>query len=94
MITREFSRDFLREELELPYNALEERIIANTGWSNIYEIVFEYEGKFYMTNYFCSATGMQDEISWNYLKTVKCTEVEIKDVVVKQWVPVGVKKDI
>jgi len=91
--TREFSREFLREELDLPYSALEERIIEVTRWSIQYEIVFEYEGKFYMTYYSEGATEMQDESPWEYDETVECTEVELKDVTVKKWVPIGVRKE-
>jgi len=91
MIMREFSRDFLVEELELHYSALEERIIETSRRLKTYEIVFEYEGNFYRTTYSTGATEMQDERPWECLKRVTCTEVELKDVIVKKWVPIGTR---
>ena len=47
-----FSKDYLVNELDLPWcNTIVDRIINTTRWSIIHEIVFENQGKFYMTTY-------------------------------------------
>lgn len=86
---RTFESKFLREELELPWNAMIDEVVDNSRWSIQHEIIFEYEGKFYRTSYSVGATEQQDEGPWEYDDTVECTEVEQKEVLVKQWVPVN-----
>ena len=46
------------------------------------------KGKFYMTTYSVGATEMQWEKPWEYEEEVECTEVELKEVKVKKWIPV------
>lgn len=88
--TKVFSKDYLMDELDLPYeNTIVNRIINTTRWSIIHEIVFEDNGKFYMTTYSEGATECQDESPWEYDDDeIKCTEVELKEVKVKKWIPV------
>lgn len=88
--TKVFNKDYLMDELDLPYeNTIVNRIVNTTRWSIIHEIVFEDNGKFYMTTYSEGATECQDESPWEYDDDeVKCTEVELKEVKVKKWVPV------
>lgn len=83
-----FSKDYLKDELDLPYSAILDKIIDTSRWSIIHEIVFEDNGKFYSTTYSEGATEMQDERPWEYDERVECTEVELKEVKVKKWVPV------
>ena len=84
-----FSKDYLVNELDLPWhNTIVNRIIDTTRWSIVHEIVFEDQGKFYMTTYSEGATECQDERPWEYDDEIKCTEVELKEVKVKKWVPV------
>lgn len=89
-IIKVFDRDFLINELDLPYENVYERIIDTNRWSVIKEIVFEYEDKFYMTEYSEGATECQDESPWEYEDEIECVEVELKEVVVKKWMPVEV----
>ena len=87
--TKVFSKDYLMDELDLPYdNTIVDRIVNTTRWSIIHEIVFEDNGKFYMTTYSKGATECQDERPWEYKDEIKCTEVELKAVKVKKWIPV------
>lgn len=87
--TKVFNKDYLMDELDLPYeNTIVNRIINTTRWSIIHEIVFEDNGKFYMTTYSEGSTECQDESPWEYDDEIKCTEVELKEVKVKKWVPV------
>jgi hypothetical protein len=87
-MNRTFNKEFLINELDLPYGALERRIIDTSRWSNIYEIIFEYEGRHYKTTYSEGATERQDESPWEYDDDVECVEVEKKLVQVEKWVPV------
>lgn len=85
-----FSRDYLKDELGLPYeNAIKDTIIDTGRWSIIHEIIFEDKGKFYSTTYSVGATECQDERPWEYEKEVECVEVELKEVKVKKWMPVA-----
>lgn len=86
-----FSKDYLRDELDLPSSALVDDIIDNSRWSIHHKIVFEDKGKFYQTYYSEGATEMQDESPWEYDDDVECTEVELRDVKVKKWMPVKEK---
>ena len=85
-----FNKEYLTKELGLPYDCklIEDDIIDTTRWSIVHEIVFEDKGKFYMTTYSEGATEYQDERPWEYENEVKCTEVELKEVKVKKWIPV------
>ena len=89
-MTKKFSREYLTKELGLPYDCklIKDDIIDTTRWSIVHEIVFEDKGKFYMTTYSEGATEYQDERPWEYEDEVKCTEVELKEVKVKKWIPV------
>ena len=85
-----FNKEYLTKELGLPYDCklIKDDIIDTTRWSIVHEIVFEDKGKFYMTTYSEGATEYQDERPWEDEDEVKCTEVELKEVKVKKWIPV------
>lgn len=88
-----FKKEFLVNKLDLPYNALEDKIVNSKRWSLIREIIFEYDSKFYRTSYSQGATEMQEEEPWEYIDEVECTEVIKKEVTVMQWVPVEEKQE-
>ena len=86
-----FKKDFLINDLDLPYNddiIQEDNIIETSRWSEIHEIVFAYNNKYYKTEYSQGLTEMQDESPWEYEEEVVCVEVELKEVLVKQWINV------
>lgn len=83
-----YSKDYLRNELDLPYEALEDNITSTSRWSIHHDIIFEDNGKFYKEHYSEGATEMQDERPWEYDNEIECTEVELKEVLVKKWMPV------
>ncbi|HBN95102.1 MAG TPA: hypothetical protein DDZ66_02285 [Firmicutes bacterium] len=83
-----FKKEFLINECDLPWAALEDKIIDNSRWSIHHEIIFEYEGKFYKTYYSVGATESQDERPWEYEDEVDCTEVVQQEIKVMAWVPV------
>ena len=90
MAVKKFSKDYLKDELDLPYsNTIVDRIIDTTRWSIVHEIVFEDNGKFYQTTYSEGATEMQDERPWEYEDEVECEEVELREEKVKKWMSVG-----
>lgn len=90
MSVKKFSKDYLKNELDLPYsNTIVDRIIDTTRWSIVHEIVFEDNGKFYQTTYSEGATEMQDERPWEYEDEVECEEVELREEKVKKWMSVG-----
>lgn len=85
---KKFSKEYLTNELDLPYNAIEDKIIDSGRWSINHEIIFENNGKYWKTWYSVGATEEQDERPWDYVDEVKCTEVEKKIIQVEQWVEV------
>lgn len=76
---------------EVIYDAVYDEIIDHTRWSVVHAVVFKYEGKYWQTKYSVGATESQDERLWEGQDEVACREVELKEVLVKQWVPVEVK---
>jgi len=87
-----FETEFLKNELDLPYGAIEDNIVDNSRWSIHREIIFEHEGKFYRTHYSEGATECQDERPWESEDEVECTEVTQQEIKVMAWVPVKEEK--
>lgn len=87
-MTKKFSKEYLTNELDLPYNAIKDKITDSSRWSIYHEIVFEDDGKYWKTWYSVGATEEQEERPWDYEDEVKCTEVEKKIVQVERWVEV------
>lgn len=83
-----FKKDYLVGELELPYSALEDKILGKSRWSLLHAIIFELDGKFYRTSYSTGATEGQDESPWEYEEEINCIEVMKRDVMTTQWVNV------
>ena len=95
MVMRTFKKDFLTEELGLPWDScfiIYDKIIDNTRWSIIHELVFEIkeegETKYYKTTYSEGATEFQPERPWEYKDEVECIEVEQRTVTRVEWVPI------
>ena len=80
-----FSKEYLKNNLDLPYSALEDKIVDTSRWSVHHEIIFADQGKFYKTYYSEGATEMQDERPWEYDNEIECTEVHIIEKLVKVW---------
>ena len=87
-VNKVFDKKFLVDELDLPYEALSDRIVDTSRWSEHHEILFEYENVFYLTSYSCGATEIQDESPWEYDESVKCFVVEKKIVEVEKFVKI------
>ena len=74
--------------MDLPWSAIEDRVLDTTRWSVTHEIIFKYEEKFYRTLYSIGATEIQDERPWEYVDEVDCTEVKQIEKLIKVWEPV------
>jgi hypothetical protein len=87
---RVFNKDYLVDELRLPYYntdiIVEDNIIDALRWSIVHELIFEENGKFYRTTYSEGATEMQSEKPWQYKDEIECEEVVLKEVKIKKWV--------
>ena len=86
MNTIKLHRDYLKNELDLPYTAIKDTITDTRRWSVDHEIIFLHDGKYWQTHYSVGATEQQDESPWEYDTEVECTEVELKEVTVTKWV--------
>lgn len=87
---RKFKREDLLE-LGLPYDSDDvvlDEVDDTSRWSVIHNLIFKHEDKYYQTSYSVGATEMQYERPWEYEDEVTCVEVELKEVVVKKWVPI------
>ena len=52
MVKKTFKRDYLEDELDLPWGAIEDNIVDQGRWTTQHEIVFkDNDGKYYMTTY-------------------------------------------
>ena len=72
--------------------SIEDNIIESDRWSYLNEVIFKdvESGKHYKSNYRTGATENQDESPYEYADNEEeCIEVEQKEVLVKQWVPIG-----
>lgn len=78
----------LLDELQLPYDTIENKIIGKGRWSILREIVFKYQDKYWSTHYSTGATEEQYESPWEHVDQVECIEVHEVEVKVKKWVPV------
>lgn len=88
-----FPKDFMREDVLYGCNEdvemIYDDIIDTTRWSEIHEIVFKYQDKFYMTTYSCGATECQDESPFEYDDDeIQVTEVKPVEVTVTKYKPV------
>ena len=50
MSTIKLHKDYLLEELNLPYSAIKDTITSTSRWSENHEIIFANDGKFYKTS--------------------------------------------
>lgn len=78
-------RDYLKNELDLPYSAIKDDISGQGRWSTRHTIVFAHDGKFWETGYSEGSTESQDESPWEYEEEVECVEVHIVEKIMKVW---------
>lgn len=75
-------------DMDLPGEALEDKVIDTSRWSTFHEIIFKKDDKFYQTVYSIGSTESQDESPWEYDDTIVCTQVEKRKVEVEKWMPI------
>ena len=85
MIIIKLHKDYLMDELGLPYSAIKDTITSTSRWSEHHEIIFAHDGRFYRTHYSQGLTESQDESPWEYEQEIECTEVELTEKLVKVW---------
>ena len=77
--------DYDEEEVLSIYN----KLIDTSRWSEIYEQVFLFNGKYYKTSYSVGATECQDERPYEYEgDEIACIEVIPKEVTSIIYVPI------
>lgn len=87
-IKRIFTREFM-EENDYPWELASQEFIESHRWYDIWEGVFEFEGKHYQVTYAIPSTEMQEEDPWgDGVDEIEATEVVWLPVVQHKWVPV------
>jgi len=78
-----FARDELREVIWNDSEILKrvrDELVYTTRWATVHDLIFEYNGKFYQTEYRRGATECQDEQPFEYdgdsEGMIECREVE------------------
>jgi len=95
VIKRPFPKEDLqalawREHDEDVYEVIMSEISDTSRWSVYYEMVFKFDGKFYVTYYSKGATECQDESPYEYEpEEVLCIQVEPVEVTVTEYQPVN-----
>lgn len=86
-LTAEQARDIVWESDE-DWQSVEEEVVGNDRWSIHKTGVFKHipTAKFYRFNWSVGATEYQDEQPYEYDKEVEVAEVELREILVKQWV--------
>jgi hypothetical protein len=90
MPTRSFTPDEL-DELDIPYRSVAgtDEIVDQSRWMTHHRAICEVDGKFYEFLYQRGSTEMQDgEDQWYDEDPIVAREVELREVTVKQWLPV------
>ena len=72
--------------LGLPESAVKDVIYDGCSVFNKHEIVFNYEGKYYKTNYKSKKQGVMSP--WLHNSTIECVEVKPVAVTTTKWVEV------
>jgi len=89
-----FTKEFLQDIADLDHDPQlveinKDEIIENTRWSEIHEVVFKTNGKFYASEYSTGLTEQQSEDPYEYDgDMIECIEVEPKEITVIEYVKV------
>jgi len=86
--TRQELRDVLYEDNEKS-KIISDRIIENSRWSILHELIFRFddmpEDEAWRVSYTVGATEQQDESPWEYEETDEATLVRRVEKLVKVW---------
>lgn len=88
--TRLFTVDELKE-LDVPHDMVAEEIRDQSRWETFHTGVFlePSSGKHYEIDWAEGSTEYQENDYWGGEDTVLATEVELREVTIKKWVPVN-----
>lgn len=90
--TRKFTRDYLRDELDLPGGefSLKERVIGRRRWDTDYELIFRTpetpKGYGWLTSYSTASTENGDTRPFDDEEEHECTLVRLVPKMSKTWV--------
>ena len=80
-----FTREFMIDH-DYPWELMDKELIDQRRWYNIWEGVFEFEGKFYQVNWAEGSTEIQEDTdTWFEEPYIKATEVEKIPVQSYEW---------
>lgn len=100
MATKIFTKDYLVNELDLPYDedlVISDKITDTGRWSIHHSLIFKdpADDKFYKVSYSVGATENQPEAPWEYDNTITGTQVVKRSLIKSEFVPVDSdRKDI
>jgi len=83
-------QDLLREDIyefeEQPIDIVSDKVVDNSRWSVIHDLLFKHGDKIYFARYSRGATENQDEMPFEYEgPEIECPEMEEYEVVVKKY---------
>lgn len=74
--SKEDLQDLARGDHRDEFEVIKDEIVDTSRWSNIYEMIFKYDDRFYQTSYSVGATECQDERPYEYESDeIECDEV-------------------
>lgn len=81
---RKFTRNELLDILESD-QVIVDQLSKRFRWSVQHKLIFEHEGKFYLTSYSVGATESQCERPWEYQDEIECEEVKKVIKQIENW---------
>ena len=89
---KEFDKEYLTEELELPWwneHVVLDEIIDKSRWDDYHRLVFkDLDGTLWETTYWVGSTEIQDEGPWEYEDMIECKQVKLAPVIIKDYLPI------
>jgi len=86
----EFSKEFMVEEMLYSDMVIYDKIVETSRWSELHEIVFTHDSKFYKSHYSRGLTECQDESPYEYDgDMIEVVEVKPVEVVATKYIPIG-----
>jgi len=70
-----FKKEVILDIMESEDDVIYTKIIDKSRWCDIYEWVFRFENKFYMSNYRVGSSELQEERPYEFDREIECKEV-------------------
>lgn len=88
-VKRTFTREFM-DDNDYPWEFMDKELIDQRRWVNIWEGVFEFEGKHYRVNWQEGATEVQEDTDqWFDEAEIEAYEVVKRQVMSYEWAEVN-----